>query len=353
VAKINGGFNSGKIKFWRPVSGQKRRDWRKLSPEERKKLESPPFKERVKAFFKRVDRTKFVAVSASVLALIIVAGVVLSLALGGGDNGGNNSGNDVNNNGDSGSTTAEYDRLFEFSSKDGGYELTAVKSSETEYIIPEEYDRKTVKSIAEDAFKNAEFIEILSVPNGVKTLGYKILADLKNLKELTLPFVGTSAEVADLNAIENSEARFCHIFGESNSAIPQTLKTLTVNGNIPKNAFKDATGSAENKIETIKIGDGVETLNERALSGCPSLEKITVGENVKDIKPYAFADCPLLLKITVDSKKLTSVAPSAFGEDLSSLTFSAYSEDDAKDLYWYMTLIKDRPNLEHIIKFTA
>jgi hypothetical protein len=354
--KTNGGFNSGKIKFWRPVSGQKRRDWRKLSDEERKKLEGTPFKERVKAFFKRADRTKLIAVLSSALVLLIVAGVVLSLALGGGGGGGNNNngGNENSGGGENGSAKEEYDRLFEFSLHDGAYELTAVKRGYTTYIIPEEYDYVPVKSIAMGAFKDGDFIEILSVPTGVKELGFGVLKDLKNLKELTLPFVGASADAdADWDAESNSYARFCYIFGDSNSSITDALTKLTVNGNIPKNAFKDATRRAENHIETIKIGTRVKTINESAFADCPRLREIFGGENLENINAYAFSDCPFLKEITLESRKLTSVEPSAFGENLSALTFSAYSEDEAKEENWYINLIEKCPDLEKIIKYKA
>jgi hypothetical protein len=352
VAKINGGFNSGKIKFWRPVSGQKRRDWRKLSPEERKKLEGASLKERVKAFFKRADRTKLIAALSSVLALTVVAAVVLSLALGGGGGGIDKTGENPNAGGENGLPTEEYDRLFEFTLKDNAYELTSVKPGYAAYIIPEEYAYKPVKSIANDAFAGKNFIEVLSIPNGVTELGKGILKDLIRLGELTLPFIGANDALADLNAAYSDIARFCYIFGENNSAIPDTLTKLTINGNITKNAFKDdAGGTAANNIESIKIGG--ETINEYAFSGCPSLREIAVGESVITVKAYAFSDCQSLTEITVASGKLSAVAPSAFGVGLSSLTFSAYSKDDAEKAEWYTDLVRERSDLERVIRFKA
>ncbi|MDR2090081.1 MAG: leucine-rich repeat domain-containing protein [Clostridiales bacterium] len=350
MAKTNGGFNSGKIKFWRPVSGQKRRDWRKLPPEERKKLEGIPFKERVRAFFRRADRTKLVAVLSSVLVMLIVGGIVLSIALGGG---GGDTGKDKEKDEEGkGSQTEEFDRFFEFTLKDNAYELSSVKPGYVSYIIPEEYDYKPVKSIAENAFANKDFVEILSVPGGVKEMPKGVLKDLTRLKELTLPFIGANAENADANAENFDKARFCYIFGDDNSKIPDTLTKLTVNGNITKNAFKDAGGGAQNRIETIKIGGKIKTVHEYALFGCPSLKEVTVGENIETIKEYAFSGCPSLVKITVESAKLTSAAPSAFDENLTSLTFSAYSKEDAEKADWYKTLVGQRPELnDGIIKF--
>ena len=52
-------------------------------------------------------------------------------------------------------------------------------------------------------------------------------------------------------------------------------------------------------LTDVTIGNGVQTISERAFSDCSSLESITIGSSVKTIEQYAFSNCNSMISITI------------------------------------------------------
>ena len=204
---------------------------------------------------------------------------------------------------------------------DGKYEIIGYNGNDSAVIIPSEYNGKKIVSIASSAFKSNEIITYVYIPSsiinignsafrdctalenitiesGVKTIGSLafdntalcevIIPDTvetigqgafreTNLTSVTLPFVGGSAH--------SSNGYLSFIFGASSYAakdfIPTTLKYVTLSNScakIPDYAFYGCEG-----IESIILGNKINSIGLAAFNGCTSLNSIYLPASVKTV----------------------------------------------------------------------
>ena len=201
---------------------------------------------------------------------------------------------------------------------DKSYEVLNVKDESTTSItIPSEVKGLPVTKIEEGAFANC-----------------------KNLKSITLPFVGH-----ELNESENSH--FGYIFGAPESRdneryVPKTLTDVVITGSeyIGDNAFGGCI-----YIKTIKVADSVKIIGKNAFSTCTSLTYFIVPANVKVISEKAFSFCYNIQKISL-SDKVVSVENNAFLDcrnlkeikvptSLKSISTNAFSKCDKLTTLYY------------------
>ena len=174
--------------------------------------------------------------------------------------------------------------IYSIRDDDKSYEVLNVKDESTTSItIPSEVKGLPVTKIEEGAFENC-----------------------KNLKSITLPFVGH-----ELNESENSH--FGYIFGAPESRdneryVPKTLTNVVITGSeyIGDNAFGGCI-----YITSIKVADSVKTIGKSAFSTCTSLTYFIVPANVKVISEKAFSFCYNMEKISL-SDKVVSIENNAF-----------------------------------------
>lgn len=76
---------------------------------------------------------------------------------------------------------------------------------------------------------------------------------------------------------------------------------------IGKNAFKNC-----KKLQSVKIGSGVVTIESMAFYGAKKLKSVTIGKNVKTIKAQAFRNCKKLKTVIITSKQLKKVSKGTF-----------------------------------------
>ena len=102
-------------------------------------------------------------------------------------------------------------------------------------------------------------------------------------------------------------------------------KTLTVNSNLPENAYR-----AQTVIEHVIISSGVTSIGWTAFYNCTGLTSVTIPEGVTSIELQAFAHCTALTSIEIPSS-VTIIGSQAFGDctSLTSVTILAES------LEWY------------------
>lgn len=148
---------------------------------------------------------------------------------------------------------------------DGTLAVSCYNGKDKDVSIPIDYEGKTVKNVAQSAFKGSD-IESVTMPDGMKTIDNYAFALCKKLNIVNIPEGVTSI---------GSNAFFA-TFALTEIELPETLETLDIN------AF-NASGITE----------------------------IVIPKNVKSIGQFAFADCSDLTSIKVLSKD-TKVAENAF-----------------------------------------
>ena len=161
-----------------------------------------------------------------------------------------------------------------------------------------------VKTIGNGAFVNCTGISAISVPDSVTNIGDSAFFGCSGLVEMTLPFVGGSADATTPSA----STLFGYIFGSSSfpgafetvqlygtgegeSAtyyIPRYLTSVTVNGEILFGAFYGC-----DRIEKITLTSATD-LGDYAFYNNTSLTEITIPDGVESIGEMTFAYCTSL-----------------------------------------------------------
>jgi len=152
-------------------------------------------------------------------------------------------------------------------------------------VIPT--DASVVTSIANYSFYGSEKLESITVPANITRIGKGAFASCPNLKELSIPFVGESAE--------SEKTNFGYIFGNENyknhkSVVPESLQKVSITGatrkNIPNFAFYEC-----RYIEEINLPEEIEVIGESAFYLCNSVKKLNIPASVTEIKLEAFYRC--------------------------------------------------------------
>ena len=179
--------------------------------------------------------------------------------------------------------------------------------TDTDIVIPSEYNGKPVTEIAWYAFKECESIVSVVIPDGVTTIGYQAFSQCTALKSVT---------IADsVNRMDGST------FSDCTSLV--TVK-LSKNANFGWFDFSNCTS-----LVSIEIPDGVQEIG--GFNGCTSLESIKIADSVREIDDSCFSRCTALKSIVLP-KSLT-ILPNAIFEDCSNLE-SVTLPDALTEIRW-------------------
>ena len=126
--------------------------------------------------------------------------------------------------------------------------------TDTDIVIPSEYNGKPVKSISNDAFENSRITSVL-IPDSVTFIGNNAFSWCKNLASITIP------------------------------------DSVTTIGDYAFDSCKN--------LASITIPDSVTTIGSYAFYSCESLTSITIPDSVTTIGSYAFYNCESLTSITI------------------------------------------------------
>jgi hypothetical protein len=204
--------------------------------------------------------------------------------------------------------------------------------------------------IKTNAFSGNENIEELIIPSFVTEIDEGAFAGMKNLKKITLPFIGATAN-SDASTGDSSEGTdkatdnartFAYVFGKSEYGegskvtvnyndktedryMPRNLRTVVIapeaDYNIPMDAFNGCVN-----LTTIVLNDKVKEIGEKAFNGCINLlyslnvkgEDIEVIDfelpsSVEVIRKGAFTNCTKLLGSVLNKTiNLKTIGESAF-----------------------------------------
>ena len=245
-----------------------------------------------------------------------------------------------------------------------------------EYTLP-----STIKTIGEGVLSKNKYIEsiILSegitkipdyflansniskiaLPSSVTTIGKSIFKGCKNLKEITVPFMGANEDSTSslLYFFSKEEVEGMNKYDSDNGSyyIPSIEKlTITkklsgesalngLEGSLKELTFSDTITNLDSSVfnenltalETINV-DGLTTIPSRAFPNLPNLKNV-YGKNIKTVSDYAFETNTTLENFPFDN--VTSIGDYAFAstnidavESESILTVGQYAFNECKKL---------------------
>ena len=157
-----------------------------------------------------------------------------------------------------------------------------------------------ITSIGDYAFMNCTSIKSIIIPASVVTKGIDILSGCSSLESMT---------------INNLNERFYQYFGNDETTIPESLKSVTVltGTSLPERAFEECIS-----IESITLPDELLNTGNYAFKDCASLKNINLPEGLTEIEYRAFDGCISLQTMTLPNT-LSIIYQGAF-EGCSSLS---------------------------------
>ncbi|MBQ8199339.1 MAG: leucine-rich repeat protein, partial [Lachnospiraceae bacterium] len=151
-----------------------------------------------------------------------------------------------------------------------------------EIIIPNQvvYDgeRYTVTSIGNSAFKDAQYLEWITIPNTVESIGNEALCNCKNIKKLVIP--------DSVMSMGDSSIQGCTSLEEV--VLPAKLEDLSLamlNGCV--------------NLNKITLPENLKGIAIAAFNGCVSLEQLTLPNSLQAIGWGAFSNCTGLTQLVI------------------------------------------------------
>ena len=174
-----------------------------------------------------------------------------------------------------------------------------------------------ITGIGDYAFSGCKSLEELTIPEGVKKLGTRIIADTY-IEKIKIP-----STVAESNSVYIFNTGYFGALG--GDAVLTEVEFAEGMTKIPSNICYGA-----NTVEKITIPSTVTSIGSNAFNGCSSLKGLTLPAGLTKLEDYAFSNCNSLTSITVP-KSVTSIGYHAF-ENCTSLK-SAVIEANGKKLF--------------------
>lgn len=149
---------------------------------------------------------------------------------------------------------------------------------------------KSLKEIAEEAFKDRKTLKTAQIPDSVTAIKYKAFYYCSGLTSVTIP--------ASVTSIGN--LAFSHCSGLTSITIPDSMMS------IGRGAFWGCSG-----LTSITIPDSVTSIEDDAFRECSGVTSITIGSGVTSIGECAFAHCSGLKSVVIPDS-VTSIEDDAF-----------------------------------------
>lgn len=202
-------------------------------------------------------------------------------------------------------------------------------------------------SIKQYAFYNCQSIKSVELGNSVKYIGDYAFYNCTQLSMVN--YLGTieewvSIEFEKINPSPISYgnpiyyAKDLYINGELLTDVKITSAT----------SVKDYVLYYCSSIETVEIGNSVNSIGESAFLGCESIKSLSIGENLNQIGDYAFGNSTKLKSVTINAKQVPSYNyfTDLFGTYIAYLNvpceaLEAYELDNAFGQFKYIRCIEE------------
>lgn len=201
---------------------------------------------------------------------------------------------------------------FEYEVESDNVIITKYVGTDTEVIIPETINGKTVTQIDSNAFANNTNIVSVKMPDTITVIGFFAFSQCDSLTKVVLSqnletlCAGVFSESPKLSEINLPESLI--EIGTGTFLSCTALKHINIPGSVERieyNAFKDS------GLETVKLNIGTKVIDPKAFSGT-KIKEITTPESLIYVNNYAFYACPELESVTLNDG-LIAIGSLAFG----------------------------------------
>ncbi len=172
--------------------------------------------------------------------------------------------------------TFNYENLDYQIADDGHIIITNCYQNEINCVVPEEIDGAPVTEIADSAFSECYFMETLTLPDSIDTIGRQAFSACTALESIDMP--------AEIKSIGAGAFDGC-------SAIKEIIMPSGIT-ELPEAAFYECTS-----LEKVVLQEGVEVLGPESFFGCTALTEPVLPQSLTSIADYAFQGCESLSTI--------------------------------------------------------
>lgn len=225
---------------------------------------------------------------------------------------------------------------------DGTLSITKYSGSQSDVVVPQEINGRTVAAIDSNAFMNCTYIMKVTLPNTITSLGNGIFYYCKALKEIQLPSgtqrLGNGMFIGCIALEQITLPDTLVSLGEGTFSGCSALKEITLPNALV--AIEDSLFDGCSSLREITLPDTVTSVGVRAFALCKSLYRVTMPAGVTKIGAAAFFGCTALSEITLPDQ-LLAIEDGLF-QDCSSLknlklpagivTIAAYAFDGCSSL---------------------
>ncbi len=194
-----------------------------------------------------------------------------------------------------GAERANEELKYSLNSDGTAYTVTGIGTcTDTEIIIPSEYNAKPVTSIGYNAFSGCTGLTSITIPDSVTSIGGGAFRNCTGLTSIIVVEGNSKYHSAGNCIIETATNTL--ILGCKTSVIP-TDGSVT---SIGEDAFFGCSG-----LTNITIPDSVTSIGNSAFFGCKGLTSVTIGNSVTSIGYMAFSDCTSLTSISIPNSVMS------------------------------------------------
>ena len=222
---------------------------------------------------------------------------------------------------------------------------------------------ESLSSIGDYAFSNCSSLTAIPLPNSLTSVGKETFSNCTGITSITIPYsvtsIGNHAFSNCNGLIEcNYNATNCIIdLVTANFFDGCNIQTLNIGENvqtIPKYFFSNCYS-----LTTVVIPNSVTTIGNYAFGGCNGLSNVFIGDSVSSIGNMAFYNCTNLKTLTLSSNNLTEIGALAFQncnalekiiiEDVKSWCKIQFSGQDSNPLYYAHNLYLNDELIENLV----
>lgn len=184
--------------------------------------------------------------------------------------------------------------------------------------------------IPDNAFRSCPVNEV-TIGEGVTSIGNEAFRECEKLTSITIPenvlFINNGAFMDCSNLAFITFLGYV-IIGRDSRIFKNCSNEITVNGNIPDNAFWGC------DMTKIIIGEGTTSIGESAFVGCHNLSSVVIPTSVKLIGGYAFGECSSLTSIIIPESVIDIGNYTFLGcSNLTAITIPESVEEIGEDMF--------------------